>query len=202
MQQCNYCQKEILNRRADAKYCSEKCYRTAEKRRQVEKKTGEVPHIRGPNTGRSSDPEHRKNYPSEKPVEKYEGKYAKARELGYRSMYEMQIMAHIEENGLTVEYEPFKIPYLMKGNYVPDMVLPNGIIVEAKGYFDNRARAKMVAVKKHNPELDIRFVFMNSRTKLRKGGSQATYADWCKRYGFPFADGMIPLKWFAEVKDF
>lgn len=117
--------------------------------------------------------------------------------MKFRSKYEQQIYQHVEENGLTVEFEPFKLPYLVKGNYLPDFVLPNGIIVEAKGYFDSRARAKMVAVKKHNPELDIRFVFMNSRTKLRKG-SQATYADWCEKHGFPFTDGMIPLKWFNE----
>lgn len=185
MNKCEYCEKEIADRRSDAKYCSVKCYNTAEKRRQKEKATGIEPQKRGPNTGRSIKQD-------------TEGKYAKAKALGYRSMYEVDIMKYVEDNGLTVEYEPFKIPYLMKGNYVPDMVLPNGIIVEAKGYFDSRARAKMVAVKKHNPGLDIRFVFMNSRTKLRKG-SQATYADWCNKYGYPFADGMIPLKWFKEA---
>lgn len=118
--------------------------------------------------------------------------------MNFRSKYEKTIYDNVVNNGLTVEFEPFKLPYLMKGNYLPDFVLPNGIIVEAKGYFDSRARAKMVAVKKNNPTLDIRFVFMNSRTKLRKG-SNATYADWCEKYGFPFADGMIPLKWFKET---
>lgn len=118
--------------------------------------------------------------------------------MNFRSKYEKTIYDNVVDNGLTVEFEPFKLPYLMKGNYLPDFVLPNGIIVEAKGYFDSRARAKMVAVKKHNPELDIRFVFMNSRTKLRKDSS-ATYADWCKKHDFPFADGMIPLKWFKEA---
>lgn len=119
--------------------------------------------------------------------------------MKFRSKYEQEVFNTVERNGLTVDYEPFSLPYLMKGNYYPDFVLPNGIIVEAKGYFDSRARAKMIAVKKHNPNLDIRFVFMNSRTKLRKG-SKLSYADWCDKYGFPFADGMIPLKWFKEKK--
>ena len=87
----------------------------------------------------------------------------------------------------------------MKGNYLPDFVLPNGIIVEAKGYFDSRSRAKMIAVKKHNPNLDIRFVFMNSRNKLRKG-SKTTYAEWCEKYGFKYAESTIPLKWFKEKR--
>lgn len=117
--------------------------------------------------------------------------------MKFRSGYEKKIYNNVEERGLSVEFEPFKLSYLMKGNYLPDFVLPNGIIVEAKGYFDSRARAKMIAVKKHNPLLDIRFVFMNSKTKLRKG-SKLTYADWCSKYGFTFADGMIPLEWFNE----
>lgn len=115
----------------------------------------------------------------------------------FKSKYEAEVYKTVEDNGLTVDYEPFSIPYLVKGNYYPDFLLPNGIIVETKGYFDSRSRAKMVAVKKHNPHLDIRMVFMNSRTKIRKG-SKMTYADWCDKYGYPYADGMIPLKWFKE----
>lgn len=117
--------------------------------------------------------------------------------MNFKSKYEIEVFNNVKKNGLSVEYEPFKLQYLMKGNYLPDFVLPNGIIVEAKGYFDSKSRAKMVAVKKNNPDLDIRMLFMNSRTKLRKG-SKMTYADWCEKYGFPFADGMIPLKWFEE----
>ena len=121
-------------------------------------------------------------------------------QIKFRSKYEETIYNNVQSNGLTVEFEPFKLPYLVKGNYFPDFVLPNGIIVEAKGYFDSRARAKMIAVKKHNPGLDIRMLFMNSRTKVRKG-SKLTYADWCEKYGFIYADGMIPLKWFREKSE-
>ena len=116
----------------------------------------------------------------------------------FRSKYEETIYNNVKEKGLTVQYEPFSLAYLVKGDYCPDFVLTNGIIVEAKGYFDSRARAKMIAVKKNNPTLDIRMLFMNSKTKVRKG-SEMTYADWCVKYGFPFADGMIPDQWFEEV---
>jgi hypothetical protein len=119
--------------------------------------------------------------------------------MKFRSKYEETVFNNVEENGFTVEYEPYSLTYLMKGNYYPDFVLPNGIIVEAKGYFDSRARAKMIAVKKNNPDLDIRMLFMNSKTKVRKG-SKLTYASWCEKYNFPFADGMIPLEWFKEKK--
>lgn len=117
--------------------------------------------------------------------------------MKFRSRYEETIYNNVLENGFTVEYEPYSLQYLVKGNYYPDFVLSNGVVVEAKGYFDSRARAKMIAVKKFNPDLDIRFVFMNSRTKVRKG-SKLSYADWCDKYGFPFADGNIPLEWFEE----
>ena len=117
--------------------------------------------------------------------------------MKFRSGYEETIYTTVLNEGLTVDYKPFALTYLVKGNYYPDFVLPNGIIVEAKGYFDSRARAKMIAVKKNNPDLDIRMLFMNSKTKVRKG-SKLTYADWCHKYGFPFADGMIPLQWFKE----
>lgn len=120
--------------------------------------------------------------------------------MRFRSKYEEKIYNNVKKDGLSVEFEPFKLQYTMEGNYLPDFVLPNGIIVEAKGYFDSRARAKMIAVKRSNPDLDIRFLFMNSKTKLRKG-SKSTYADWCKRHGYPFEDGdTIPLKWFKENK--
>lgn len=117
--------------------------------------------------------------------------------MKFKSKYEQDVYTNVELNGFSVEYEPYSIPYLMKGNYYPDFVLPNGIVVETKGYFDSRSRAKMIAVKKNNPNLDIRMVFMNSKTKVRRG-SKMTYADWCEKYDFPYADGMIPLKWFKE----
>jgi hypothetical protein len=117
----------------------------------------------------------------------------------FRSKFEETIYNTVIKEGLAVEFEPFKLDYLLSGRYLPDFVLPNGIIVEAKGYFDARARAKMVAVKKAHPDLDIRFVFMKVDTKVRKG-SDATYADWCKRYGFLFAEGTIPIKWFKEKR--
>lgn len=115
----------------------------------------------------------------------------------FKSQFERDVFNTIERNGLTAKYENLKIPYKTVHNYIPDLELPNGIIIELKGYFDTRAQVKMKAVKRCNPHLDIRFVFMNSNNKLNKR-SKMTYAMWCDKYGFPYADGMIPLKWFKE----
>lgn len=117
----------------------------------------------------------------------------------FRSKFEEEVYEAVVRNGFTCEYETLKIPYKIEWNYNPDFILPNGIIVEAKGYFDTRAQVKMRAVKRDNPHLDIRFVFMNSRNKLNKR-SKMTYGDWCDKYGFPYAEYHIPLKWFKERK--
>ena len=52
-------------------------------------------------------------------------------------------------------------------------------------------------MKKQHPELDIRFVFMNVKNKIYKG-SKTTYADWCTRYNFEWAEGSIPMEWVKK----
>tara|TARA_R110001606_G_scaffold60362_2_gene142301 strand:+ start:1387 stop:1647 length:261 start_codon:yes stop_codon:yes gene_type:complete len=78
--------------------------------------------------------------------------------------------------------------------YTPDFELPNGIIIESKGRFVSADRKKHLKVKEQYPKLDIRFVFSNSRGKINKG-SKTTYAMWCDKYGFKYADKEIPEKW-------
>jgi hypothetical protein len=55
----------------------------------------------------------------------------------------------------------------------------------------------MRLVKEQHPNLDIRIVFSRSSSKINKG-SKTTYANWCTKYGFPFADKLIPNKWLGE----
>lgn len=99
------------------------------------------------------------------------------------------------------EYETKKIPYTTppaSHTYTPDFLLPNGIIVETKGYFDSSDRTKHILVKAQHPELDIRFVFSNPNTKLSKT-SQTTYAMWCEKRGFLYATKSIPRAWLEEL---
>ena len=81
--------------------------------------------------------------------------------------------------------------------YTPDFLLHNGIIVETKGRFLPADRNKHVLIKKQHPELDIRFVFNNSKAKINKR-SKTTYADWCEKHGFLYADKDIPDEWLTE----
>jgi hypothetical protein len=48
----------------------------------------------------------------------------------------------------------------------------------------------MAAVKKCNPTLDIRFLFMRYKEADVR---------WCKKYGFPYAIGTMPDEWLVDL---
>lgn len=99
-----------------------------------------------------------------------------------------------------VRYEKRRIKYDGPTlSYTPDFELPNGIIIEGKGYFTPADRTKHLLVQQQHPQLDIRFVFSNPNTRL-SSTSQTTYAAWCDKHGFRYAAKTIPLSWFKEKK--
>lgn len=110
---------------------------------------------------------------------------------------EAEIANQLEESGVEFEYETKRIPYLRQAKYIPDFVLPSGIIIEAKGRLTQEDRSKMRLVKQQNPELDIRFIFTRSSARLSKT-SKTTYGQWCEKYGFLYADKVIPKEWLDE----
>ena len=118
---------------------------------------------------------------------------------GYRSGLEIKVKDYLKERKVKFKYEAIKIEWedLMYRTYTPDFILQNGIIVEVKGRFTSDDRRKHVAIKKQHPNLDIRFVFENSRRKLSKG-AKSTYATWCERNKFLYADRVIPEEWLKE----
>ena len=120
-----------------------------------------------------------------------------AKAKGYRSGLEVGLAESLTHVGIDGEYEQHKIKYTKPATnhtYTPDFRLPNGIFIETKGRFVAEDRKKHVLIKNQHPELDIRFVFQNSKNKIRKG-SNTTYADWCEKYGFQYADKTIPETW-------
>ena len=118
---------------------------------------------------------------------------------GYRSGLEAKVQADLEEASVDAEYESIKIEWedLCYRRYTPDFLLPNGIIIETKGLFTSEDRRKHTLVKKQHPHLDIRFVFSSSKRKLSKV-SKTTYAEWCIKQGFLYADKNIPEDWLIE----
>lgn len=120
--------------------------------------------------------------------------------LGFRSGLEAQIAEQLTTAGLEVQYETEKIRYLKparNARYTPDFLLPNGIVIESKGRFKVEDRQKHLVIKDQYPDLDIRFVFSNSRSRISKQ-SKTTYAMWCEKHGFPYADKFIPQRWIEE----
>ena len=82
----------------------------------------------------------------------------------YRSWFEHELS--IELKGTGAKYEKLILPYYKMHTYKPDWVLPNGIILEAKGRFTAPDRAKHLHIKAQHPDLDIRFVFQCANNKI------------------------------------
>lgn len=111
----------------------------------------------------------------------------------YRSTLEARIVPPLLLLGAL--YEPVFLRYPVKARrYYPDVVLPNGIALELKGFFKPSDRAKMIAVKAAYPDLDIRMVLQAPYQKLNKT-SQITLATWCNIHRFPWADNDVPQLW-------
>lgn len=118
----------------------------------------------------------------------------------YRSKFEYNTAENLRVRGVKFEYESIKIKYIRPASprtYTPDFLLPNGIIVETKGRFTSADRMKHLWIRDEHPDIDIRFVFMNSNNTLNRS-STTTYADWCKAKGFKYADKEVPKEWIKE----
>jgi len=122
-----------------------------------------------------------------------------ARKYGYRSGLELSVSEKLKQQNVKFLYEELKIEWedLAYRTYTPDFILYNGIIIETKGMFTAADRRKHLAIQRQHPKLDIRFVFENSRRKLRKG-AKSSYAEWCIKYGFKYYDRIIPEDWIKE----
>ena len=121
--------------------------------------------------------------------------------MRFRSDLEKRTAAWLKLRKVKFKYEETRIPYAVSEtrHYTPDFQLPNGIYIETKGRFLPSDRKKHLLVKKQYPELDIRFVFSNPKAKIRKG-SKTSYADWCDKHGFLYAQEYIPVEWVKEKK--
>ena len=125
----------------------------------------------------------------------------RAIQAGYRSGLEEATGINLTEREVSFEYEKMKIKWLdsKERTYTPDFVLENGIIIETKGRFVSADRRKHKEIKDQYPDLDIRFVFSNSRAKLYKG-AKSSYGEWCDKNGFMYSDKVIPEEWTEEKK--
>jgi len=198
---CAKCGGDIPDtRRSDALYCAQKCRAAAEKARYkarhpeyVVRQRRLVKEIHHLNVYGHTD------Y-IDNPALNPKDRYAKARAEGYRSGLEVSVARQLEAAGIKFGYEDRKIYYTKpetKTFYRPDYILPNGIVIETKGRFMPDDRKKHLLLKQQYPDLDIRFVFTRSKTRINKT-SKTTYAAWCEKNGFLYADTRIPQAWLDE----
>lgn len=119
---------------------------------------------------------------------------------GVRSGLEEHICQSLNDKGVQYEYETLKLKFTQPSKartYTPDILLPNGIVLELKGRFLSEDRQKHLLIQAQYPDMDLRFIFSNSKTKISKR-SKTTYSDWCQKHGFLYADKEIPDAWLKE----
>ena len=107
----------------------------------------------------------------------------------YRSGLEEQIAQQLELKNINFEYETTTLKYTKPEKvhrYTPDFILTVD-------------KQKSLLVKNQYPKLDLRFVFSNSKTRISKK-SKTTYAMWCEKHNFKYADCYIPKEWIKELK--
>ena len=117
--------------------------------------------------------------------------------MAFRSGLEEKVADLMVELGVKYEYESTKVPYQIQHNYTPDFLLPNGVYLECKGYWEPADRRKIKAVKQQHPDLDLRMVFQSPFNKISKG-SKTTYAKWCEKNDIPWTSfANIPIDWLV-----
>ena len=118
------------------------------------------------------------------------------RRKGFRSEFERSFAHWLIKNDVSYNYEKFYLEYQPKiKKYTPDFYLPKqDIYIETKGFFDFADRQKHLLVKEQNPDIDIRFLFVNANNKLNKS-SKTTYGAWCDKHKILWAEKRIPNEW-------
>jgi len=113
----------------------------------------------------------------------------------FRSKLEENVASLLEGLGISYEYESEKLSYVIEHNYTPDFKLPNYRYLEVKGYWDAEDRRKILAVKRDNPDIDLRMVFQSPYNTISKR-SKTTYAKWCEKHDILWTSYHdIPLDW-------
>lgn len=142
--------------------------------------------------------------------------YYKRKSGSYRSGLEQRVRDFLEGIRCSYEYETEKIPYIVPESshtYTPDFILIKQdltrMYIETKGLWDAEDRRKHFLIKQSNPGLDIRFLFSNPNSKIRKG-SKISYGDVCEGklrghsdFIVPYAkvnkQGEVPKEWLKEI---
>lgn len=117
----------------------------------------------------------------------------------YRSLLEERVAFDLNKRGIEFQYEHERIPYVVERKYLPDFQLPNGIYIEAKGWFRDEDCRKMRLLKAQYPDKEFRFLFQNLNTKVQS--KRFTNQQWAEKYNFAYCEGRVPDAWLKETLD-
>ena len=117
-----------------------------------------------------------------------------------KSGLEKKVYRQLKRAKVPFKYEGIAFPYVLARRYFPDFTIQTKsgkiIYVEVKGYLRPEDRAKLAAVRKGNPTVDLRILFGRDN-KLHKN-AKLTYTGWANKHGIPWCIGSIPRSWLEE----
>ena len=134
--------------------------------------------------------------------------------MEFRSMAELNLANWFDQKGIKYEYEKRKysytsnikngvcpkcgIPAVQNRVYTLDFWLPDySFGLEVKGQLVSEERKKYRDVKRSNPDLDLRFLFL-ANNKLDKR-SPERYTDWAAKYHFPASVRAVNPEWLTNA---
>jgi hypothetical protein len=136
---------------------------------------------------------------------------------GWDSAFEQQISDHLRGLEIPFEYERESLVFVktisksvcrecgskrcgQERVYTPDFFLPDGVILEAKGYFDPSARARHKLIREQHPRLDLRLVFQRNHI-IQSSKNKIRYSNWCEDNDIKYwvCDVQLPsLEWLRS----
>ncbi len=179
---CAYCKKEDVQP-PQRKYCSKKCGHKASSVGWLKSKNGKA-YIKRYTEGHPEYKALKKFHTNKSYDKKRVG--SRARDLGYASMFEVDVARELEERGVNAVYEPESFGWTISGKYTPDFRLPSGVYVELKGYWRYEDRRRFLAAWQQNPKIDLRIVFQSKNKKNEQ---------FCIKHGIKYAFYTIPKEW-------
>ena len=122
---------------------------------------------------------------------------------GFRSGFEREVAAKLDEFNLEWEFEAYDCDYVRrvrggiclncppkrtpavfsKHIYTPDFTIEDkDYVIEVKGRLTSRDRTKLIAVQA--TDVEVRLIFRYDNKLSAKTNTR--YSDWCKREGFKY----------------
>jgi len=107
-----------------------------------------------------------------------------------RNKFEESVYKQLKRKRVSFGYESHSFSYVIASKYIPDFSIAsdNGrtIYIETKGYLRPEDKRKLIAVRKCNPDIDLRILFQVYNKKNIR---------WADRNKILWAIGKVPKEW-------